>query len=229
MNSYISFPALGIELNVDNVAFSLFGRDIYWYGIIIAIGFALAVFVGLYLAKKYGMKAETIFDIVIYGAPTAIVCARAYYVAFRWEYYSSHPEDIVKIWNGGIAIYGAIIGAVAVAAIYCRLKKENFKLFVDIGGVGLAIGQCIGRWGNFFNQEAFGGNTTLPWGMTGNKIKSTLYVESYLTSLRILFIAFIASSTLFNSRLMPNALACPLPKLNTFVLFTISLKLSIGL
>lgn len=175
MNSYISFPNLGLELNVDNVAFSVFGKDVYWYGIIIAMGFALAVFVGLYLAKKYGMKAETIFDIVIFGAPTAIICARAYYVAFRWDYYSSHPEDIIKIWNGGIAIYGAIIGAVAVAAIYCRVKKENFRLFVDIGGIGLAIGQCIGRWGNFFNQEAFGGNTDLPWAMTGNKIKSTLY------------------------------------------------------
>ncbi len=175
MNSYIAFPGLGLEFNVNNVAFSIFGKDVYWYGIVIAFGFALAVFVGLYLAKKYGMKAETIFDIVIFGAPTAIICARAYYVIFRWEYYSAHPEDIIKIWNGGIAIYGAIIGAVAVAVIYCRVKKENLGLFVDIGGIGLAIGQCIGRWGNFFNQEAFGGNTTLPWGMTGNKIKSALY------------------------------------------------------
>ena len=175
MNSYISFPALGLELNVDNVAFTVFGKDIYWYGIIIALGFTIAFFVGMYLAKKYAMKAETILDIVIYATPVAIVCARAYYVAFRWDYYSKHLDEIVKIWNGGIAIYGAVIGAVIVAWIYCRVKKENFLLFADIGGIGLSIGQCVGRWGNFFNQEAFGGNTSLPWGMTGNKIKSTLY------------------------------------------------------
>jgi len=174
MNSCISFPALGINIYADNVAFSVGGKDIYWYGIIIALGFTVAIITALHLAKKYGMKSDTIIDIVIFGAPIAILCARLYYVIFEWDYYSKHPGDIIKIWNGGLAIYGAILSAVLVAFIYCRIKKENFLLFADFGGIGLAIGQCIGRWGNFFNQEAFGTNTTLPWGMTGNEIKAEL-------------------------------------------------------
>ena len=175
MDTYISFPGLGLVFNADNVAFSIGGKDIYWYGIIIAFGFALAVFTALMLAKKYDMKSDTIIDIVLWAAPTAIICARIYYVAFQWDYYSMHPEDIIKIWNGGIAVYGAILGAIAVALIYCKVKKENFWLFADFGAIGLSIGQSIGRWGNFFNQEAFGTNTNLPWGMTGNEIKSQLY------------------------------------------------------
>jgi len=171
---YISFPKLGIRLEWDNIAFNLFGRDVYWYGIIIAFGFALAVFTALCLAKKYGMKSDTVIDIVLIAAPAAIICARLYYVAFEWEYYSKHPGDILKIWNGGLAIYGGIIAAVLVAVVYCKVKKENFWLFADFGGIGLTIGQCIGRWGNFFNQEAFGTNTNLPWGMYGNKIRSEL-------------------------------------------------------
>ncbi len=172
--SYIAFPKLGINLNIDNVAFTIGDKEIYWYGIIIAFGFLLAVLTALYLAKKYGMSSDTVIDIVIFAAPTAIVCARLYYVIFEWDYYGTHPEDIIKIWNGGLAIYGAIISAVAVAVIYCKIKKQNIALFCDIGAVSLLIGQSIGRWGNFVNQEAFGDNTTLPWGMTGNAIISEL-------------------------------------------------------
>ena len=175
MESFISFPKLGIHFNIDSVAFEILGKEIYWYGIIIAFGFMLAVCVGYILANKYGMNPDTITDIVIFGAPIAIVCARIYYVIFEWEHYSLNPQDIIKIWNGGIAIYGAVIGAVLVAVIYCRVKKENFGLLSDIGAIGLTIGQSIGRWGNFVNQEAFGGNTNLPWGMTGDKISSYLY------------------------------------------------------
>lgn len=174
MESFISFPKLGINLNIDNVAFTIGGKSIYWYGIIIAIGFALAVIVGLNLGKKYGLKSDTVIDIVIFGAPTAIIFARLYYVVFQWDYYRLHPEDIIKIWNGGLAIYGAVISAVVVAIIYCKIKKENFWLLADIGAIGLLIGQSIGRWGNFVNQEAFGTNTNLPWGMTGNLIKERL-------------------------------------------------------
>ncbi len=171
---YISFPNLGLTFNVDNVAFSIGDKNIYWYGIIIAIGFLIAVLCALRLAKMYGMKQDTVIDIVIIAAPCAIVCARLYYVIFRWDYYSIHPEQIVQIWNGGLAIYGAVISAIVVAVIYCKVKKENLALFCDIGAVGLLIGQSVGRWGNFVNQEAFGTNTDLPWAMTGNEIKSEL-------------------------------------------------------
>lgn len=172
--SYISFPKLGILVKADSVAFTIGSKDIYWYGIIIAFGFAVAVIAALILAKKYGVSSETIYDIVIFGTPSAVICARIYYVIFEWESYVSDPVDIFKIWNGGIAIYGAIIGAVISTVIYCKIKKCNLPLVCDIGAVGLVIGQIFGRWGNFFNQEAFGGNTDNIFGMTGNVIKERL-------------------------------------------------------
>ncbi len=172
--SYISFPHLGIKMNIDNVAFSIGGKEIYWYGIIIAVGFAIAVLAASRLAKKNGMNSDTIVDLVLYAAPLAIVGARLYYVIFEWDYYRNHLGDIFKIWNGGLAIYGGIITAIAVAVVYSRVKKQNLGLLCDVGSVGLLIGQTVGRWGNFVNQEAFGGNTALPWGMTGNVIKEEL-------------------------------------------------------
>ena len=171
---YVSFPHLNLTFNVDRVAFTIGGKEVYWYGIIIAVGFLIAVMCGLYLAKKYGMKKDTIVDIVIIAAPVAIICARLYYVAFNWDFYSENPGEIIRIWNGGLAIYGAVIAAIIISAIYCKIKKENFGLFCDIGSIGLLIGQSIGRWGNFVNQEAFGVNTDLPWGMTGSSIKREL-------------------------------------------------------
>lgn len=172
--SYISFPNLNLTFNIDRVAFTIGGKEVYWYGIIIAVGFLLAVACGLFLAKKYGMKQDTVIDIVIIAAPVSVICARLYYVAFNWDFYGKHPEEIIRIWNGGIAIYGAVIAAIIVAAVYCKIKKENFGLFCDIGSIGLLIGQSIGRWGNFVNQEAFGVNTDLPWAMTGSGIKREL-------------------------------------------------------
>ncbi len=168
--SYISFPKLNLTFNVDSVAFTIGSKDVYWYGIIIALGFLAAIAVAVFLAKKSNLEPEIIYDIVIFGTPAAIICARLYYVAFEWSYYSENWGEIVKIWNGGIAIYGAIIGAVVSTTVYCRVKKKNLPLVCDIGAVGLVVGQIFGRWGNFFNQEAFGGNTTLPWGMTGDVI-----------------------------------------------------------
>ena len=175
MTDYIAFPNLGISINADRVAFSIGGHEIYWYGIIIAFGFALALIVALNLAKKYSMKSDTVLDIVLYATPLSIIGARLYYVAFRWESYAQNPIEILKIYNGGIAIYGAIITAVLVTVIYCKIKKENLALFCDIGAIALLIGQAVGRWGNFFNQEAFGTNTNLPWAMTGNLIKDELF------------------------------------------------------
>ncbi len=172
--SYISFPHLGIKMNIDNVAFSIGSKEIYWYGIIIALGFAIAVLVASRLAQKNSMKSDTIVDLVLYAAPLAIVGARLYYVIFEWDYYRNHPGDIIKIWNGGLAIYGGIITSIAVAVIYARVKKQNLGLLCDVGSVGLLIGQTVGRWGNFVNQEAFGTNTSLPWGMTGNVIREEL-------------------------------------------------------
>ena len=171
---YIAFPGLGLKFNIDRVAFTVMGKDIYWYGIIIALGFALAIIICSHLAGKNGLNSDVIVDFVLYAAPLGIIGARLYYVIFEWDYYKEHLADIVKIWNGGLAIYGGIITAIAVAVVYARVKKINLGLLCDIGSVGLLIGQMVGRWGNFVNQEAFGTNTTLPWGMTGNEIKEEL-------------------------------------------------------
>lgn len=154
--SYISFPHLGITLNIDNVAFTIGSKEIYWYGIIIAAGFAIAVLTAMRLAKKNGMNPDTIVDLVLYAAPLAIVGARLYYVIFEWDYYRNHPGDIVKIWNGGLAIYGAIIGGGIAIAVVCKIKKRNILSAFDMIAPGVMIGQLIGRWGNFCNGEAFG-------------------------------------------------------------------------
>ena len=174
MKSFVEFPSLGIRLNIERVAFYVGDKPVYWYGIIIAIGLLLGVMTVLPLAKKKNISSDTIYDIVLWGLPSAVVCARVYYVAFEFDSYKHNLADIFKIWNGGIAIYGALIGAALAAYIYCRAKKINFLKIADVCCPGLVVGQIIGRWGNFVNQEAFGTNTTLPWGMTGSDIVSSL-------------------------------------------------------
>ncbi len=168
----IGFPKLGIKFNIDPVAFSVFGWDIHWYGIIIASGLILAVIVATHLARKENLGKDVMLDVVIYALPVAIICARLYYVIFNFEAYRDNPLDIFRIWNGGLAVYGGIIGAVATAYVYCRVTKTDFKKVADIGAIGLLIGQAIGRWGNFVNGEAYGGQTSLPWRMD-------IYGEAY--------------------------------------------------
>lgn len=161
----IQFPGLGLEFNIDRVAFSLFGKDIYWYGIIIGLGVMIALIYGLYEANRVGFDTNALLDLVIYGIIFGIIGARLYYVIFNFKNYSSF-WDIFKIWEGGIAIYGGIIGAVTAGYIYCKKKKQNFLLALDIASIPFLIGQAIGRWGNFVNREAYGSETTLPWRMT---------------------------------------------------------------
>ncbi len=133
---------------------------IYWYGIIIASG----VLIGLWLATKegerHGIPKNDIVDLVLIALPIAVLSARAYYVLFEWGYYSNHLGDIIKIWHGGIAIHGGLIGAVATAIVYTKKRKLSFWKVVDIIAPSLILGQAIGRWGNFMNQEAHGGEVT---------------------------------------------------------------------
>lgn len=157
--SPITFPNLGIDINPSNVAFYLGDKGIYWYGIIIAMGFLLAAVYVTRRAPEFGLTEDTILDVLIWAVPISIICARIYYVVFYWELYANNPISALYIWEGGIAIYGAVIGAVIVVAIYCKLKKIQVGALLDIGGMGLLIGQFIGRWGNFMNREAYGGIT----------------------------------------------------------------------
>ncbi len=162
----VSFPGLGISVNLNRIAFSLFGLNIYWYGIIIAVGFLLAALYCNHRAKDFGIKKDDLLDLLIFAVPISIIGARAYYVIFMYnEYYYGNPQLIYQIWDGGIAIYGAIIAGALTVLIFCLVKRIRVGTMLDLCVLGLLIGQAIGRWGNFVNQEAYGTETTLPWAM----------------------------------------------------------------
>lgn len=183
---YFSAFEKGFEVNSILAEFNLFGQPvtIRWYGAIIAFGFLLAVLWGGRMACKWKMSLDKMIDVLIYGTFAAIIGARLYYVIFRWDYYSANPGEIIQIWNGGLAIYGGIIGGLLAAFITCRFNKLNFFNLLDCAGMSLLIGQGIGRWGNFANQEAFGTNTDMPWGMLSEK--TTLYLVDHKDELEAL-------------------------------------------
>jgi phosphatidylglycerol:prolipoprotein diacylglycerol transferase len=166
----IEFPGLGLKFNIDRVAFEVFGLEIYWYGILIAIGFILAVLLAMKHCRDFGIDQDTLLDAVLYATPVAIIFSRLYYVVFNWTDFKDNPIDIINTRKGGLAIYGAVIGAILVGYIYTRIKKVNFLNLVDFCIVYFPLAQGIGRWGNFINQEAYGTHTNLPWGMDGSEI-----------------------------------------------------------
>ena len=156
----IWFPNLGIEIDhLSRTAFTVFGQDIYWYGIFIGLGVILGVLLALHEAKRTGQNPDTYLDFIIYAMIIAIIGARLYYVIFSWDFYSQHPEKIFAIREGGLAIYGGIIGGVLTAIVYSHLKKKSFWVMADTMAPSLILGQMLGRWGNFFKKEAFGGFT----------------------------------------------------------------------
>jgi len=178
---FIEFPGLwGLRINIGRVAFTVFNIPIYWYGIIIAFGFLLAVLLGMKDSRKFGLDPDTIIDLVLFAAPVAIITARLYYVIFSWEMFKDNLIDIFNTRKGGLAIYGAVIGAVIVAYIFAKKRKISVLNLFDFGSAYLALAQGIGRWGNFVNQEAYGTPTTLPWGMTGSDIGNTPVHPTFL-------------------------------------------------
>lgn len=174
----IEFPNLfSGEIRINRAAFSIFGFNIYWYAIIIAAGLLLAVVYCTKRGKKYGATGDDVFDVALYGGIAGFIGARIYYCVF----WNLNPENtrkftlwtaITEIHSGGLAIYGGIIAGVLVGLLICRFRKAPLLPMMDIGGTGFLIGQAVGRWGNFVNQEAFGAPTAgdLPWGMTGSMI-----------------------------------------------------------
>ncbi len=174
MTNIVSFPALGLEFNVHPVAFSIGGLHIYWYGIIIAAAFGLALLYCMPRAKKLGLNADRVVDVVIAGTIGGVVGARVYYVIFAWEEFADDLSRIFRTWEGGMAIYGGLIGAVALGLAMAKLRHVKAMPMLDLAASGFLIGQGIGRWGNFINQEAFGSNTTLPWGMTSSNVVNYL-------------------------------------------------------
>ncbi len=161
----VQFPGIGISMTIDPAAFSIGGFKIYWYGIVIGIGFVLALIFALRNLRRFGIKADGFIDCVITGLICGIIGARLFYVIFRWEYYSQHLDELFAIHNGGLAIYGGVIGALTGGCIVAKIKKLPIPAVLDVTMMGFLIGQGIGRWGNFFNQEAFGTPTDLPWRM----------------------------------------------------------------
>ncbi|NLP14016.1 MAG: prolipoprotein diacylglyceryl transferase [Clostridium sp.] len=170
----VKFPGLGLEFKIDRVAFSFFGIPVYWYGIIISAGFLLAIFLGLKNCKKFGIKSDDVLDLVFWAAPSAIIGARIYYILFNWHEFDGNIMKMINIREGGLAIYGGIIGGVLAGYIFTKVKKIDFLTVADLAGPYFIMAQGIGRWGNFVNQEAFGRNTNLPWGMHSKAIQEYL-------------------------------------------------------
>ena len=156
--SSISFPFLGVEMNPPRV-FSLGPLNIHLYGLAIGLGLILAVMYVCRRSREFGLKEDDILDGVLWITPFAIICARIYYVAFSWKDYADNPLSVFAIWEGGIAIYGSVIGAVIGVIVLCKVKKLKIATVLDITLLGFFIGQILGRWGNFFNREAFGAAT----------------------------------------------------------------------
>ena len=182
----IRFPALHWEFSVSPVLveFTLFGIpfSIRWYGMLIALGFLLAVLYAVKTAKKrFDIDLDPMTDVVLVCTLFGILGARLYYIIFYngiqtlWE----QPLKVLRIWDGGLAIYGGVLAAFLTGLWMCKIKKVNVWAMFDLASVGFLIGQTLGRWGNFFNQEAFGGNTTLPWGMSGSIIASGVNGSGY--------------------------------------------------
>ena len=154
----ISFPGLGLEFNPGQ-ALSLGPLTVHYYGVIIAVGLLLAAVYGLRRGKEFGLKQDTILDGVLWIVPFAVLCARLYYCIFSWGEYAADPVRVLYIWEGGLAIYGGVIGAAIGVIVFCRIKKISLRSTLDLVALGFLIGQAIGRWGNFFNREAFGAAT----------------------------------------------------------------------
>ena len=156
--STISFPSLGIEVNPPR-ALELGPVTIYYYGMIIAVGLMLAVWYCSRRVKEFGLTEDNLFDGLILVLPIAIVCARAYYCVFSWDEFADNPISVFYIWNGGIAIYGGVLGAIFGMWIFSKWKKLKLTAVLDLVMMGFLIGQFVGRWGNFMNREAFGAET----------------------------------------------------------------------
>lgn len=145
---------------LNPIAGTFFGIPIHWYGVIIATGVVIALLMAVHEGRRLGIDEDTFYDFLLWMLPIAFICARAYYVIFQWPYYAAHPSEIIAIWDGGIAIYGGLIGGFLTLYFFCRHRHLSVLTMLDVIVPGVILAQAMGRWGNFFNQEAFGRITT---------------------------------------------------------------------
>jgi len=205
-NMPISFPGLfgEWEFNPDPIAIHV-GNGVYWYGIILAAAMLAGMFLCMKQAKRFGFTEDHVTDVVLWAVPSCILGARTYYVLFYLDLYrnadgSLNWGDMIAIWDGGLAIYGAVIAAVIVLLFYTKAKKLKFGALADLGVMGLILGQCIGRWANFINREAFGGLTDLPWRMRlwtsaseYIEVHPTFFYESMWNLVGLLLMLFVVT------------------------------------
>ena len=159
MMNVIKFPGIGLEFNINRVLFSFGNVNIYWYGFLIVVAFIISLILLKKVAKEKNIDYEKILELFVLIVPISIICARMYYIIFNLDYYLNNPKDIININSGGLAIYGGIIGGVISIYLYSKFAKINFKTIIDMVVLVLPLGQAIGRWGNFFNVEAYGSIT----------------------------------------------------------------------
>ena len=201
MINEISFPGLFDHVfHINRVAFTLFGKDIMWYGVILAFCFVIATLYVLRRCPDFGWSPDKFLDMALGGLPAGILGCRIYFVINRWDYYSAHPKEIIEIWNGGLGMYGGVIAAVLVVLIFCKKHRCDILSACDLVGMGFMLAQCIGRWANFINAEAHGSETALPWGMVINgaaPVHPTFLYESLWTLAGFLFLHFYSKHRKF--------------------------------
>ena len=205
MTNSISFPALFDKVfEINRVAFNVFGKDVMWYGVILTVAVLAAAIYGMRRCDEFGWNQDQVVDGLLYCLPAAIIGARLYYVVCEWDYYGAHPGDIIKIWNGGLGIYGAIIATVLVLLCFCKKYKGDMLGAFDLVSLGFLLAQGIGRWANFVNAEAHGGFTDLPWGMVingGQPVHPTFLYESIWDLAGFLFLHWYSKRRKFRGEI----------------------------
>lgn len=205
MTNSISFPALFDKVfEINRVAFNVFGKDVMWYGVILTVAVLAAAIYGMRRCGEFGWNQDQVVDGLLYCLPAAIIGARLYYVVCEWDYYGTHPGDIIKIWNGGLGIYGAIIATVLMLLWFCKKHKGDMLGAFDLVSLGFLLAQGIGRWANFVNAEAHGGFTDLPWGMVingGQPVHPTFLYESIWDLAGFLFLHWYSKRRKFRGEI----------------------------
>lgn len=197
----ITFTGLGLNFRINSIAINIFGLNIYWYAIFIVSAFSIGIILCKKDDGKYNIKFEQVLEILLFTIPISIICARLYFVIFKLDYYMQNPTEIINIRNGGLAIYGGIIGAILTISIYCKINKIKLLDILDYFVPYLVLGQAIGRWGNFFNAEAYGTETNNIFRM--GIIENGIYKEVHPTFLYesiCCFLIFILLYTIRNKR-----------------------------
>ena len=204
MDWSIRFPHLGIYLEHVGKNFTVFGISIAYYGVIIAVGMLAGILLATYEAKRTGQNPDDYFDLAIIAIICSVIGARLYYVIFSWDLYKDNLWSILNLRQGGLAIYGGVIAAIITAVVFAKVKGLSFPRLADTAGLGLILGQIIGRWGNFVNGEAHGGATSLPWGMSidgASPVHPTFLYESLWNFVGFLVLHFYSKKRKFKGEM----------------------------